>query len=102
MNSMRGDFWRETMGEPKKCPKCSGNMEQGELIDQSYAVSGAQHWAESAASLLGIGVSGDVKIISYRCFDCGYLENYAPSEKRKKYNNAFLQELTGNIHCNIQ
>ncbi len=66
------------------CPKCNGAMEEGELVDNNYAVSGAQDWAETAGSLLGLGITGKVRIRSFRCIECGYLENYAPSEKRKK------------------
>lgn len=66
------------------CPKCNGTMEEGELVDNSYAVSGPQDWAETAGSLLGLGITGKVRIRSFRCIECGYLENYAPSENRKK------------------
>ena len=75
----------DNMAEWKRCPKCSGNMELGEIVDESYMVSGPQKWALQAESVAGFGKRGSVKIISYRCFKCGYLENFAPSEKRKKY-----------------
>ncbi|MGA1873713.1 MAG: hypothetical protein ACMUHY_08575, partial [Thermoplasmatota archaeon] len=68
----------------KICPKCNGEMELGELIDESYAVSGAQRWANHAGSILGVGRSKPIHIYSFRCTECGYLENYAPSEKKPK------------------
>ena len=62
----------------RKCPECNGRMEKGQLVDQNYAVSGAQEWARHASSLLGIGRSEGITIISYRCVNCGFLKNYAP------------------------
>lgn len=67
----------------KRCPECSGIMESGELLDVNLAITNAQRWTPSAGSFLGIGTEG-IKIVSYRCIDCGYIINYAPSEKRKK------------------
>ncbi|MBN1390172.1 MAG: hypothetical protein JXA22_05980 [Candidatus Thermoplasmatota archaeon] len=66
--------------EEKVCPKCAGKMELGELIDESYAVSVAQKWAKHAEGILGLGRSEGIPILSYRCVECGFLENYAPSK----------------------
>ena len=71
--------------EKVKCMVCGGNMDVGELVDESYAVSGAQRWSTSAGSILGLGLGNRVKIISLRCFDCGFLQNFAPCEERKRY-----------------
>ena len=68
----------------KKCPKCDGVMEEGELIDKGYGTSTPQHWSVTAGSILGLGISGGIKIRSFRCIECGYIENYAASEERKK------------------
>jgi hypothetical protein len=67
-----------------KCPECDGEMVPGELVDRNYAVSGAQEWAERAGSILGIGSTTPIKIISYRCIKCGFLKNYAPSTRIEK------------------
>ena len=71
------------MIEDKKCSQCKGRMELGQLVDQNYAVSGAQEWATHADGILGLGLTDRITIESYRCIECGFLENYAPSEERK-------------------
>ncbi len=60
-----------------KCPECDGEMESGQLVDNSYTVSGAQEWARHATSVLGIGKSKGIKIVSFRCKKCGFLKNFA-------------------------
>lgn len=72
------------MVEFKKCPKCSGNMELGEL-ELLGAPFGPLKWSQEASRTIGIGKWKAVHLNSYRCYDCGFIENYAPSEKRKKY-----------------
>lgn len=69
--------------EVKKCPKCGGEMEVGELRDNMFMNSVAQEWAPDASGYLSDDAGG-IMIISFRCIDCGYLENYAHSDKRKK------------------
>jgi len=68
--------------EVKSCPLCDGEMERGELMDADYATTIPQHWSPSASSFLGIGVR-KILIVSYRCIDCGYLMNFAPSDDPK-------------------
>ena len=50
--------------EVKKCPKCSGEMEEGFL-------PGAPHWKAGK----GIWGKGD-RVFGYKCRDCGYVEFY--------------------------
>ena len=33
------------MSEPHKCPKCSGRMEQGFIVDNTYGGHIVSHWA---------------------------------------------------------
>jgi hypothetical protein len=71
---------------PQKCPKCSGRMEQGFVVDHSYG-SGARmvsEWAPGAplkSFWTGTKLPEDrVPIGTYRCASCGYLELYAREE----------------------
>jgi hypothetical protein len=66
------------MEVPKKCPKCSSDMEQGQLLDNDYMTTVSQSWAKHATSFLGLGVKEARVIVSFRCKSCGFLENYAP------------------------
>jgi len=81
------------MDMEKTCPKCEGMMEPGELVDKNYATSDAQEWAEQAGSFLGFGLSGRIRIISYRCIECGFIENYAPSEERREKVKSRIEEM---------
>lgn len=63
--------------EKKICPKCNGEMENGELIDKTYFASLPQRWGSKATSVVGIGIKKPIEIISFRCMNCGFLENYA-------------------------
>lgn len=66
------------------CPKCSGEMETGFLIDKSHGdqYSNAPEWAEGAPETsfwTGLELKGRERhpVVTYRCSTCGYLESYA-------------------------
>jgi len=69
------------------CPKCAGAMTRGFVADRSHGGSVRQSkWVEGApeGALLGEFLSGmrtggrvNLKIDTYRCLECGYLESYA-------------------------
>lgn len=75
------------------CPKCSGEMVDGFVIDNSHGAVLVSQWvkgAPKAATLFGRIVSqlivkspkkGEtIPIGTFRCQDCGFLESYAREE----------------------
>lgn len=64
------------------CPRCSGTMEAGFIIDEGYGTRTVLQWVEGAAERsiwTGIKLRGKRKqpVTTYRCRRCGYLESYA-------------------------
>jgi len=75
------------MADENKCPKCQGEMTKGVLVDYTYAEFSKkpQVWAEDV-SMGGFLAERPIKIVSYRCSNCGFLENYAKEEKEEWMN----------------
>ena len=73
--------------EQRICPKCSGKLEQGLMIDNTYGGVGQAEWAEGPPERsfwVGLKLKGKAKhpITTYRCERCGFLESYAkPASK---------------------
>lgn len=65
---------------------------RGELVDQSYAVSGAQEWAEKASGILGTGTSKGYPIVSFRCKNCGFLKNYAIAPGKEAFEEQIIEK----------
>jgi len=70
------------MDSAKSCPKCNGVMEQGFVPDYSHASVLVTGWQEGEPQKsLWRGTKADydtaIKIRSFRCVTCGYLESYA-------------------------
>ena len=70
-----------------KCPKCSGLMEQGFVLDNTDRAGGSlvSQWAKGApvtSFWFGITKRPDAQlpIGTFRCSSCGYLEAYARQE----------------------
>lgn len=68
----------------KSCPKCSGTMEGGFLLNQSYAVLRQVLWTSGTpekGGLFGRGLRTSDRatyaVRSLRCARCGFLESYA-------------------------
>ncbi len=64
------------------CPKCSGQMEQGFVIDNGYRVPIVSEWTAGAGPPQWSFWTGKIKsvtrqITTYRCTKCGFLESYA-------------------------
>jgi len=67
-----------------KCPKCSGEMESGLLLDRSHGTTGGAFpmvWAEAENDkLFGVEANknapGQYQVDSYRCASCGFIELY--------------------------
>ena len=65
-----------------KCSKCSGEMQEGLVVDLSYKGVIPSMWVEDQAGGGGAPVAVDnhkrkVKTITYRCSNCGFLDSYA-------------------------
>jgi hypothetical protein len=64
-----------------KCSKCSGEMQAGLVVDLNYAGIPQSMWVEETATK-SVGPATaksrrQVKTITYRCANCGYLDSYA-------------------------
>jgi hypothetical protein len=64
------------------CPRCSGQMEPGYIIDEGYGNRTVAKWVAGAPEKsiwTGLKLRGKDKldVSSYRCRRCGYLESYA-------------------------
>ena len=64
------------------CPKCSGHMEEGFLVDFSYGHAVPSSWVEgepvqSLFSGTKVHDRAKFRVRSFRCVSCGYLESYA-------------------------
>lgn len=64
------------------CPKCSGRMDPGFIIDHNHLVQMQSQWAEGEPEFskwTGLNLSGKEKrpVTTFCCEKCGYLELYA-------------------------
>ena len=70
--------WDKTL----ECPRCSGSMEPGYILDQTYGKFLVSKWVagEPEKSFwmgLRLGGAEQLDIATYRCRQCGFLESYA-------------------------
>ena len=71
-----------TANRSLNCPRCSGSMEVGFVVDEGYGTRTVAKWVagEPERSMwTGLKLRGKAKqdVVSYRCKRCGYLESYA-------------------------
>jgi hypothetical protein len=64
------------------CPRCSGSMESGYILDEGYGTRTVAKWVagEAVRSIwTGLKLRGKTRhdVVTYRCKRCGYLESYA-------------------------
>jgi hypothetical protein len=65
------------------CPRCTGSMEPGFLIDVGHGQTAVPKWAagepHSSFWSAGLKLRGkeQLPVTTYRCRRCGYLESYA-------------------------
>ena len=64
------------------CSKCDSHMQQGVVVDMSYAGILRSMWVEDQAENSVIAGIPDhhkrkVNTITYRCSNCGFLDSYA-------------------------
>lgn len=68
---------------PTECLRCKGPMEQGLIIDKAdLNVPNAPEWIDGPTEksfLGGLKTRGHTKlrVVTFRCTNCGYLESYA-------------------------
>jgi hypothetical protein len=84
------------MQEPTHtCPKCQCSMEEGYIPDRTRGTVYQSHWVRGlppphsfwfkpiAGPFKDLVISGSyqdyLKVITYRCPNCGYLESFAPA-----------------------
>lgn len=73
------------MAEPSNCPKCAGTMERGFLLDRTQGTYAVTEWvAGEPVKSLWIGLKlrrkTRLKVATWRCRRCGFLESYAAAE----------------------
>jgi hypothetical protein len=64
------------------CPRCSGSMEPGYLVDEGYGTKAVPKWVAGdpqKSIWTGLKLRGRdrLDVSTYRCRRCGYLESYA-------------------------
>jgi rubredoxin len=72
---------RERMETTTTCPKCSGRMATGFVLDSSHPAILVSRWVAGLPQkswLTGIKLPTEpLPITTFRCSSCGYLESYA-------------------------
>jgi len=70
-----------------QCPRCDGTMIRGLIVDNTYGATLQQTWIAGVPTK---GWLGDkmpkglkVKVATWRCDACGYLESYATGIGKK-------------------
>lgn len=72
------------MTQSMTCPKCSGHMESGFMVDRAGGAANLQaKWVEGEPTprfwLHGVKMHGrePLPVTTFRCDGCGYLESFA-------------------------
>ncbi len=70
------------MSGRESCPKCRGSMKEGFILDNAYGSLQVSAWIEGApqkSRWFGVKLRGrrSIRVASFRCDRCGYLESYA-------------------------
>jgi hypothetical protein len=83
VNSAMGEAM--TIHDPR-CPKCDGQMEEGFMLDRTYGAQLPSQWVEGEPEKsfwFGTRTAGReiLRVTTYRCRKCGYLESYASDNR---------------------
>jgi hypothetical protein len=75
--------------QSRQCPKCSGSMAEGFVVDASHGTMGVSSWIEGPPKKsvwTGVSLTGRRRseIATWRCGRCGFLEHYAVGEPDAK------------------
>ena len=78
------------MAQTRTCPKCSGAMHEGFVVDATYGSMTVASWVEGAprkSIWTGVKVSGRPRseISAWRCTRCGFVEHYAAAAPDRRY-----------------
>ena len=70
------------MASHATCPKCSGRMEEGFLLDCTHGGTLQATWVDGSPTRsfwTGIKLKGKERlpVTTFRCTKCGYLESFA-------------------------
>ena len=70
------------MPQSLQCPRCSGAMSEGYIVDKTHGGAGVSTWVEGEPKKsfwvgLKLGGKTPIDIATWRCRRCGYLESYA-------------------------
>jgi hypothetical protein len=72
------------MTQSMTCPKCSGHMESGFMVDRAGGAANLQaKWVEGEPTprfwFHGVKMQGrePIPVTTFRCDGCGYLESFA-------------------------
>lgn len=81
------------MPQSKQCPKCSGSMSEGFVVDATHGGAAVSSWMEGAPEKsvwTGLKLSGKSRseIATWRCNRCGFLEHYAAEAPDRKHERA--------------
>ena len=79
--------------QSKQCPKCSGSMTEGFVLDATHGAMTVSSWVEGApvkSMWTGVKLSGRARseVASWRCNRCGFLEHYAAATPDRKHEAA--------------
>ncbi|MEW6208442.1 MAG: PF20097 family protein [Acidobacteriota bacterium] len=80
---MRSERERAITAHNPRCPKCDTRMEEGFILDKAHGTQLPSQWVggEPEKSFwFGTKTAGKeiIRVRTYRCRKCGYLESYAP------------------------
>ena len=70
------------MAAPPSCAKCAGTMERGFVVDQGHGLVTVGDWIAGPPEKsfwFGLTLRGKprLKVATWRCRRCGFLESYA-------------------------
>ena len=70
---------------PLECGKCGRDMEPGYLLDYTHGATAQSTWVEgppvrSIWTWMNLKGREKLKVTTWRCTKCGYLESYARDE----------------------
>ena len=81
------------MPQSNHCPKCSGAMAEGFVLDATHGAMTVSSWIAGAPEKsvwTGVKLSGRPRsqITTWRCRSCGFLEHYAPASPDRSHEAA--------------